>query len=104
MNNTLNNNSNKTIQAKQVKQGKFVPSLILMVPLSMLVLKELIPVPMLWIPSLIESTFYSRDLAMSIAFSVVLTTIFVLPKMSCPKKRAPKTPLIHAIHPQHPGL
>ena len=47
MNNTSNNKSNKTIQAKQIKNEKFVPSIILMIPLSMLVAKDLIPVPML---------------------------------------------------------
>jgi hypothetical protein len=61
MNNTLNNNSSKTIQTKQIKQEKFVLSLILMVPLSTLIAKEFIPVLMFWTPSFIESTFSSKD-------------------------------------------
>ena len=61
MNNTINNNLSKTIQTKQIKQEKFVLSLNLMVLLSRLIAKEFISVLMFWTPSIIESTFSSKD-------------------------------------------
>jgi hypothetical protein len=37
---------------------------------------------------------------MSMAFLVVLTTIFILPKTFCPMKRVPNPLMTHGTHPQ----
>jgi ABC-type phosphate transport system permease subunit len=88
MNNTLNNNSSKTSKARQICTFSNLYD-----PIINVGYKGVYPP--------IESTFSSRELAMFMAFSVVVRTIFVFQKIIRPKKKAPNPPRTLGIHPQH---
>jgi hypothetical protein len=96
MNNTLNNNSNKSSKAKEICTVYNPKD-----PISLLATKEVIIVPMLWIPPSIESILSSRNLEMFMAFLAVLTTNIVFPKNICSRKKAPKPPITYEIQSQH---